>query len=346
MLEESALVRILETLPRLSIAVVGDLFLDKYLDLDSSLTEVSVETGLDAYQITRVRCYPGAGGTVLSNLRALGVGELHAISVIGDDGEGYELQRALSDRQISTAGLVVCSDRMTPTYTKPMLSQAGTAARELNRLDIKNRTVAPADQDREVINRLDRLGGEVDAVIVADQVTERNQGVITDSVRSHLAHVAGKQANCVFLADSRRYIGLFRNVLTKPNRSELLTSIGAASESDNVPPTGDAVISAATQLSRNTGRGVYATVGPDGIIFVDGATRCHVPGIAVAGPIDVVGAGDSTTAGIVSALCAGATPAQAARVGCLVASITIQQLGVTGTASPAQVLERFREASE
>jgi len=43
-------------------------------------------------------------------------------------------------------------------------------------------------------------------------------------------------------------------------------------------------------------------------------------------------------------LCAGASPAAAARVGCLVASITIQQLGVTGTASPAQVLQRFRES--
>jgi sugar/nucleoside kinase (ribokinase family) len=63
----------------------------------------------------------------------------------------------------------------------------------------------------------------------------------------------------------------------------------------------------------------------------------------VTGPIDIVGAGDSTTAGIVSALCAGATPADAAHIGCLVASITIQQIGVTGTASPEQVLIRFHE---
>jgi sugar/nucleoside kinase (ribokinase family) len=86
-------------------------------------------------------------------------------------------------------------------------------------------------------------------------------------------------------------------------------------------------------------------VGPDGILHVDGTTSQHIPGIPVTGPIDIVGAGDSTTAGIVSALCAGATPAQAARLGCLVASITIQQLGVTGTATPAQVRARFRESN-
>jgi sugar/nucleoside kinase (ribokinase family) len=103
------------------------------------------------------------------------------------------------------------------------------------------------------------------------------------------------------------------------------------------------VQAAAQRLAKLTGRAVYATVGQDGILYVDRDTACHVTGVPVTGPIDIVGAGDSTTAGIVSALCAGATPAQAARLGCLVASITIQQLGVTGTASPEQVLARQRE---
>jgi sugar/nucleoside kinase (ribokinase family) len=58
-----------------------------------------------------------------------------------------------------------------------------------------------------------------------------------------------------------------------------------------------------------------------------------------------VGAGDSTTAGIVSSLCAGASLEEAGLVGNLVASITIQQIGTTGTASPEQVLERFDRRS-
>src|SRR5215469_5263781 len=129
MLDDTSLDRILAALPDLSIAVVGDLFLDKYLDLDSRLTEISVETGLPAYQIAQVRCYPGAGGTVLNNLAALGVADLRAISVIGDDGEGYELLRALRDRQVDVQGVVVSGDRMTPTYTKPMLSQESGPSR-------------------------------------------------------------------------------------------------------------------------------------------------------------------------------------------------------------------------
>jgi hypothetical protein len=40
-------------------------------------------------------------------------------------------------------------------------------------------------------------------------------------------------------------------------------------------------------------------------------------------------------------LAAGATLPEAALVGCLVASITVQQLATTGTATPAQVLDRL-----
>ena len=53
--------------------------------------------------------------------------------------------------------------------------------------------------------------------------------------------------------------------------------------------------------------------------------------------------GDSTSAGIVCARAAGATPEQAAAFGCLVASITVQQIGTTGTATPEQVRQRRRE---
>src|ERR1700751_5991046 len=95
MLTEQVLEEILGQIPRLTIGVVGDLFLDRYLDIDAALTEPSVETGLDAYQVVGVRPYPGAAGTVINNLVALGVGEVWAVAVVGDDGEGYELRQAL-----------------------------------------------------------------------------------------------------------------------------------------------------------------------------------------------------------------------------------------------------------
>src|SRR5438105_10599509 len=95
MLSETLIDAILARLPAMTVGVVGDLFLDRYLDLDAALTEPSLETGLDAYQVVRVRSYPGAAGTVINNLAALGVGRVCPVAVVGQDGEGHELRQAL-----------------------------------------------------------------------------------------------------------------------------------------------------------------------------------------------------------------------------------------------------------
>ena len=73
-MELSRLNQLLEQFPRRRVAVLGDFFLDKYLEVDRGLDELSVETGLVAYQVVRVRRAPGAAGTVVNNLAALGAG--------------------------------------------------------------------------------------------------------------------------------------------------------------------------------------------------------------------------------------------------------------------------------
>ncbi len=106
MLTTELIEHILTTIPNRTIGVLGDLFLDRYLDIDPALNEPSVETGLTAYQVTRVRGYPGAAGTVMNNLAAPELAASIPIAAIGDDGEGYELrQRCVSYPQLSMAAL-------------------------------------------------------------------------------------------------------------------------------------------------------------------------------------------------------------------------------------------------
>jgi len=139
MLTLKRLEELLANYPTVRIALVGDFFLDKYLDCDRRLSEVSLETGLEAFQVVSVRCYPGAAGTVAANLKALEVGTVCAVGFTGDDGEGYELRRGLERMGVDTTFLFVRSDLLTPTYTKPMMRERDGRVRELNRLDIRNR---------------------------------------------------------------------------------------------------------------------------------------------------------------------------------------------------------------
>jgi rfaE bifunctional protein kinase chain/domain len=324
--------QILQRFPRLNVGVVGDLFLDRYLDIDGALTEPSLETGLDAYQVVRVRPSPGAAGTVINNLVALGAGGVHVIAVVGDDGEGYELQQALAKQGVQQL-LFVEPSRRTPTYTKPMLREQDRPARELNRLDIKNRTPLPERAEAAILDTLTASWRRLDALVVVDQVSEDGCGVITAAVRERLAELADAGPDQIILADSRERIGLFRQVWLKPNQRECLGAMGQGRTED--------VSACVRELARRAGRPVFCTRGEQGMLVVDPRTiplmEANIPAVPVTGPIDVVGAGDSTSAALACAVAAGASLPEAAAFGNLVASITIQQLGTTGTATPEQI---------
>jgi rfaE bifunctional protein kinase chain/domain len=334
MLTTELIERILTTIPQRTIGVLGDLFLDRYLDIDPARNEPSVETGLTAYQVVKVRSYPGAAGTVINNLAALGAGRIYPIACIGDDGEGYELRQALRKLPaVEHGGIIQAPDRRTPTYTKPMLGKD-----ELNRLDIKNRTPTPNAIQEHIIELLDEAWPQLDALLVLDQMSEEDCGVVTAKVRDHLAKVAESDPAKFVLADSRERIGLFRNVCVKPNRAE----------AEQMFPTFEPhAFDIGLSLAVRNCRAIFCTRGEEGIrLALPGRSSEHiirVPTYPVPGPIDICGAGDSCSAGIASAMVSGLTHEQAAAFGNLVASITIQQIGVTGTATPEQVRARWRE---
>jgi bifunctional ADP-heptose synthase (sugar kinase/adenylyltransferase) len=323
--------------PSCRVAVIGDFFLDKYLEVDPKLAETSVETGKRANQVVEIRTSPGAAGTVVNNLAALGAGELHAIGATGDDGEAYDLRRRLEARNCSISGLVPFPFLHTPTYVKPRDVNDPSLEGEHERYDTKNRNPLPPEVERRMISELDRLLPQVDAVIVADQVEEEGRGVVSGIVRTMIAQRARQNASICFWADSRTHICDFRDVIIKPNQFEAVGHLNPRpGQTIPIHKLRDAI----TYLRGEIGAPVCCTRGADGMIVSDPEVTA-IPGVKLSGPIDPTGAGDSATAGAVLALAAGATLPEAALVGCLVASITVQQLATTGTATPTQVLERL-----
>ncbi len=336
-MQDDRLAEILAEFGRLRIAIVGDFFLDKYLDVDPSLAEVSIETGKTAHQVVAVRHSPGAAGTVAGNLAALGVRTLHAVGFCGNDGEGFELVADLEQLGCSVRHLHRAADRQTPTYLKPCDRTVPGLEGEHSRYDTKNRCPTSQALQRSITDSLAAVVAEVDAVIVADQVEEAECGVVTSRVRAALADLAARNPRVIFWADSRLRIRQFRGLAIKPNQFK---AIG-----QEKPPWGERVapehlLAAMAAFRGGAGARVCITRGAAGM-FVSDPEPIEVPGVRVEGPIDPTGAGDSATAGAVAALAGGASLPEAALVGNLVASITIQELGTTGTARPDQVRQRL-----
>lgn len=319
------------------IGIIGDFFLDKYIDIDPLLDIPSLETGKPAHQVVGRRLSPGAAGNVVSNLASLGAGSLTALGYIGDDGEGYDLVRLLESIGCTTVSLFRKHDRMTPTYMKPRTIRLKGLAGEYERYDIKNRTKTPAAIEDEVLEALDSLFPGLDALVIVDQDSELDCGVVTARIRNHIAVLAAAYPGIVCFADSRSRTLAFRNVSVKPNQFELL-GIKNPAQWETVDT--EKLAEAARAARKDIGAPVFVTMGARGIMVSDPEPRI-IDGFPVTGPTDPTGAGDSASAGIVLALASGATPSEAALIGNLAASVTVAKLGECGTSTQEELIARY-----
>ena len=323
----------------ISVALVGDIFLDRWYEIDPALDEPSLETGLTAHQVVKKRSAPGARGNVLSTVSALGVGTIYCVSFVGDDGDGWELLRHLHDRRVNTDYVLRSSDVVTPVYLKPMFMQDGSL-REGNRLDVKNfRRTPEAIQDALIAN-MEAVAEKVDAIILLDQLNETDFGVVTSRMREAAAKLADRRPELLIFADSREFIHEFRNVTIKCNNFEALRLTGRPQSEEFQP---EAIFACMDDLSARTGKPVFITCNKYGCAVDDGGMKRMVETARQDGEIDVCGAGDACTAGTVAALCAGANRAEAAFIGCLASGVTVRKLGQTGTASPPEMLALYDE---
>ncbi len=326
----------------LRIMVLGDFSLDRYLDIDPARDETSIETGLSVYNVVRVRPQPGAAGTILNNLISLGVGSVLPIGFCGEDGEGWELQRALrSLPRVNSEWFIQTAARHTFTYTKPLIHEPDRAPRELNRLDLKNWSPTPPDVEEEIIAALLRATRDADAVIGLDQVDIAETGVITTSVRNALGKVSADRPTLPVLADCRRGLRDWPPCIWKMNANEL-TVLEGVSAIDQ-----PAMIEATARLARANGRSVFVTMAERGILGADPSGHTgHVPAFPVRGEIDIVGAGDAVSANLALALAAGASIGEAMELAMAAASMVIHQVGTTGTATMQGMKELLFPRSE
>ena len=313
------------------VVVCGDFFLDRYLWIDAQRAEISVETGLVANQVTSQTCAPGAAGTVVANLTALGA-HVICVGVVGNDGDGFMLRQGLEALGADDSLLITTPNRPTPTYTKPTVRNDDGSLRELERLDIRSRDPLPTQISQQIAQSLLTLADSCDAMVFADQMPEAGCGVIDTHIHAAIAEIAHSHPQLIMLADSRQRIADFAHVIIKPNLHEACSACAIAESPDHAAQ-------AAAILSTRTGRPVVVTLGGDGVLVYANDISETIAALPVDCPIDIVGAGDSVMAALTMSLVSGASLAEAAQIAMLVAGVTIRKLGTTGSASVHEILD-------
>ena len=141
--------------------------------------------------------------------------------------------------------------------------------------------------------------------MVLDQVSEADCGVVTTRVRERLAELGEHDPDKFILADSRERIGLFRGVCAEAEPAGMPPALPGG---DDVPSTSRTPSSRwpAESVGRSSAR--RATRASAWPTRTAGDQPCACRRTRSHGPIDIVGAGDSTSAGIACAVAAGAAP--------------------------------------
>lgn len=312
---------LLQKMPSLRVLIVGDLCLDSWCYYDPSLAVPSAETGIPRLAIVRSEFTPGAAGTVANNLVSLGA-QVSVLSLIGDDGHGFELLRALKQRRIAADLLLRESSLPTFTYTK--LINAATEIEDQPRTDFIFSGEVPLAAEQALCERLRGAASEFDLICVSDQAETDRGGVVTAAVRDELASFARDGA--FVWVDSRRRVEQFRHAVLKVNEEEAHGALGRI-RSGNPEDIRE----------RASAKAVIITRGGSGVDIFEERGHRYVQTKRVSNPVDICGAGDSFTAGAACAWAAGASLADAAQIGHLVASVTIMKRG-TGSASPDELL--------
>lgn len=308
------LLELVDRLPGTAVLLLGDLVLDRFVL--GTPKRVSREAPVIILRREAQRDVPGGAANALANLAALGVRAL-PVGVVGDDEPGDALLGALAACGVDTTAVLRVAGYQTPTKVRILGGGPCSLKHQVARYDIEDRLPDGGRWLSEVVDRLDRLAPEAQAVALSDY----GYGTVTDEA---VRRLAGSRRPPWICADSRHRIADFAGVDgVTPNLQELEATAGRPLDGD------EPVAAAAEALRRRLGaRFALATRGNRGMTLVEnGQPALHIPVHGTDEVADVTGAGDTVLAVLTAALAAGATPAEAALLANYGGGVVVMKLG-------------------
>jgi rfaE bifunctional protein kinase chain/domain len=313
------------------ISVIGDFCLDAYWFVDESKSEISIETGHLTRPVIRQKYSLGGAGNVTNNLSAMGVKDIRAFGVVGQDPFGPKMISLMKEAGINTDNILVQEEAWaTHVYIKPYIEED-----EQNRIDFGNYNILSEETADELLTRLQSEVSQVDLVIINQQVLS---GINTEYFRKKLVEIIRSFPEKIFITDSRNFTDSYSGSYRKMNDIEAVHLCGMERKPGEPVPYCDVVYAAKTLMHRYQ-KPLFITRGSNGSLAVDESGIFETPGLMIISRVDTVGAGDSYLAGAAATLAGGFPIDMASEIGSYVAGVTVQKLFITGTASPSEILQ-------
>jgi|HubBroStandDraft_6_1064221.scaffolds.fasta_scaffold04799_4 rfaE bifunctional protein kinase chain/domain len=330
--EADGLRKLVESFPKITITVMGDLVADEFVF--GEISRVSREAPVLILKHRERTVLPGGAANAANNLADLGVNVL-PVGIVGDDEPGRMLLKYFRHKRIAVSGVLKDKSYTTVTKTRILAGMTHTARQQVVRVDREPQAPPNPHLTRELYLAARNYAHASDALLVSDY----GYGAATPAIVNAL-QTKGKLGPLPLIVDSRYRMLQYAGVTAAtPNEPEVEEALGIRIGQD-----WDKVVAAGEQLMAQMKlQSLVITRGRDGMVAFD---RKHKPvDIPIFGSdqvADVTGAGDTVIAAFTAALAAGATTEEAAQLANYAGGIVVMKRG-TATVSRDELLHAIEQ---
>jgi D-beta-D-heptose 7-phosphate kinase/D-beta-D-heptose 1-phosphate adenosyltransferase len=266
----------------------------------------------------------GASGNVARNVAALG-GEVSLVGVIGDDAEGKQALRLVSE-EVGVEGYLV-TDGARPTTLK---TRFVAGAQQVLRVDLETSRPVDGEVEQRLVRTIRDAAKDAGAILLSDY----GKGVVTEAVIAACREAAAESGGKLVVDSKARSFARYGAVdLIKPNAAELAHATDLPTETDD-----QVAVALARALELWEARAILVTRASKGISFAArGEPVRHFP-TAAREVFDASGAGDTTLAALGLALAADVPIEEAIAFAQLASGVAVGKVG-TATVSPDELIE-------
>jgi len=322
--------KIVETFPKITITVVGDLVADEFVF--GEISRVSREAPVLILKHRERTILPGGGANAVYNLAYLGVNVL-PVGVVGEDESGRLLLKRFRQKHIPTSGIVKDRSYTTVTKTRILAGMTHSGRQQVVRIDREPAAAPNGHITHELTVAARKYAGVSDGLLVSDYGYGAATPVIVTAIRANRS-----LDNIPITVDSRARMLEYRGATAAtPNEPEVEAALRI-----NIGDDWTKLVQAGDQIMRSMKlQSLLITRGRHGMVAFD---RKHKPiDIPIYGSdevADVTGAGDTVIATFTAALAAGADAESAAQLANYAGGIVVMKRG-TATVSQQELLAAF-----
>ncbi|MBZ5597561.1 MAG: hypothetical protein LAN83_04500 [Acidobacteriia bacterium] len=331
--EGERLRKIVESFPKVTVTVIGDLVADEFVF--GEISRVSREAPVLILKHRERTVVPGGGANAINNLADLGVNVL-PVGVVGDDEPGRLLLKTFRHKHIPISGVLKDKNYTTVTKTRILAGMTHTARQQVVRVDREPESEPNSHLKRELVLAAREYARASDALLVSDYGYGAATPAILNAIRDR-----GRLERLPVIVDSRYRLLQYSGVTAAtPNEPEVEEAMGIRIGQDwsRVCAAGEQIMA---QMKLQS---LVITRGRDGMVaFAAKHKPVDIPIFGSDEVADVTGAGDTVIATFTAALAAGASAEEAAQLSNYAGGIVVMKRG-TATVSRQELLDALEKA--